>query len=234
MKCDQLKTMFEMNYIRGVIILGDIELGIIEQVLKCGLPVITAGFCYYDRFTDSVLEENFSAGYQAIQQFLARNYKSIGFVGNPSQCVSYYERYLGYIGAMEKFKLERRPEWEITNCNLKSESVNEVLVGALANMEMKPDAFFCSSDKIALRMVKVLNKIGLRIPQDIGIIGFDDSDLARASHPRLSTFNPNNQMQADCIIRILLSRINHSIDQPTRIIVPIEWVEGETVRKIQA
>lgn len=233
MKSDHLKTFFDMNYIKGIVILGDIELNIIDQIFDCNMPVVTAGFYYYDRFTDSVLEENLSAGFQAIQQLLARHYRKIGFVGDPSLCVSYYERYLGYCGAIRHFNIEQRRSWEITDCTFKNEAMIECLVNALNNMDEKPEAFFCASDKVAAYMIKALTKVGLRVPEDIGIIGFDDSDLSKTINPRLATFNPNNEMQAESIIRILLSRINDSISQPTRIVVPIEWVEGESIRKNQ-
>lgn len=232
MKSEQLKTFFDMNYIKGVVILGDIEFDIVEQILECNVPFITAGFYYYNRFTDSVLEENISAGYQAIKQLVSRNYRKIGFVGNPFSSMSYYERYLGYWGAVQKFGVELNKKWQITDFNAKNEAMIEFFASALNNMDEKPEAFFCASDKVALFMIRALNKVGLRVPEDIGIIGFDDSDLAKTVIPRLATFNPNNEMQAESIIRILLSRINESINQPTRVIVPIKWVEGGSIRKL--
>ncbi|WP_198671548.1 LacI family DNA-binding transcriptional regulator [Desertihabitans aurantiacus] len=94
------------------------------------------------------------------------------------------------------------------------------------------DAVFALTDSAALGALRALADAGVRVPEDVQVIGFDDLDAGRWSVPRLSTVDPGNAAMADAVCELLLARIEGGPDpRPTRVVMPQpRLVERESTR----
>lgn len=94
-----------------------------------------------------------------------------------------------------------------------------------------PDGIFCFNDQLAIGLMHVLVSAGVRVPDDVAIVGFDDSAEGRYSNPGLTTIAPDVAGITRTSIQLLLSMIDGSGPPPGRTVLPHELkVRGSTVR----
>jgi LacI family transcriptional regulator len=226
----ELLNLFKKNHIKGVIILGDLDIAITSNILDCRVPIITSGFYYYNNYTDCVIEENAAGIFKATEHLIENGYIDIGFIGNPKNGIGYLERYMGFAGALEIFGLRSNPEWIITGFTSENEFEYEYMAEKLNGLKHFPQAFICASDLVAMILVKALHSIGKSVPGDVGIVGFDNSEMAKMCIPALTTIDVNIEGQADTIIRKLLNKINGDDSPPERVVIPTCLVPGASLK----
>jgi DNA-binding LacI/PurR family transcriptional regulator len=91
-----------------------------------------------------------------------------------------------------------------------------------------PDAVFCYNDLLALGAMRTILSHGLRVPEDIALIGFDDIEDGRYSTPSLTTIRPNKTQIAENAVRLLLQRLDGNESPPAEIVADYELVPRES------
>lgn len=79
----------------------------------------------------------------------------------------------------------------------------------IKELEMLPDVFFCANDEIAVTLIRALREMGLMVPEDIKVVGFDDMPVAALSNPTLTTVRINSDTIGMIAADLLLSRIQN-------------------------
>ncbi len=141
----------------------------------------------------SVGSTNFAGGFAATQHLLALGHRRIGFVGGPPTAACHRARLHGYRAAMEA---ENAP---VPTAYLRSGQFlyGDGLAGgaALLDLPEPPTAVFAASDETAAGVIEAARARGLRIPEDLSVVGFDDTQVARFASPPLTTVRqPLRQM----------------------------------------
>ncbi|SIS74994.1 GntR family transcriptional regulator [Alicyclobacillus vulcanalis] len=108
-------------------------------------------------------------------------------------------RMQGFMDACREAGVSVKPEWLIT---YRTEDLDEEVVrrvrSALEREDDRPTAMVCYNDQLAVRVLDVLRELGLRVPEDISLVGYDDSYLAEATEIKLTTVeHPKTQMGLD-------------------------------------
>lgn len=96
--------------------------------------------------------------------------------------------------------------------------------GATHLLQHKPDAIFCGGDTVAIGAIRALKEAGLRIPDDVAIVGFDDLDVAQHSNPPLTTIRHSVQYVGSTAANLLIDLIEKRLEHPQHIIVPTELI----------
>ena len=115
------------------------------------------------------------------------------------------------IEATKESKLECRPEWILTNCDKEENIINGIK--QILSSEEYPAAFLCHNDDIALKALTILKKLNIKVPQDISLIGFDDTFSASVSDPPLTTVKKHRYiigMKSVSLLMEALKNINNS------------------------
>jgi DNA-binding LacI/PurR family transcriptional regulator len=94
-------------------------------------------------------------------------------------------------------------------------------------------AIFCANDLLALGALSALAKHGHRVPEDIGVVGFDDSELARHSTPPLTTMRIYARDMARSAVRRVLERIEGGTLPPVRLEYPIDLIVRESCKEVK-
>ena len=92
----------------------------------------------------------------------------------------------------------------------------------------RPDALFAASDAMALGAIRAAQELGLRIPQDLAVIGFDDIPAAAVSTPALTTMRQPIQQSGGAAAETLIEIIASPEIQPRQIILPVELIQRES------
>ena len=154
---------------------------------------------------DLVAIDNIGAGRQIARHLHERNYRHVAFLmenGNPFANANWSNRLFGLAGEFALLGCEESVR------QLDFAAANARALGALLKSRWKPDAIVCGNDERAGRLMETLVHLGLRIPEDIAVVGFDDIALARSTTPPLTTISPALSLSAKSLesIRLYLSR----------------------------
>jgi LacI family transcriptional regulator len=88
----------------------------------------------------------------------------------------------------------------------------------------KPDALFAASDTVAIGALQAAKEAGLRVPEDVSIIGFDDVDVALQANPTLTTIRQPICAKGEVATRLLVDLINERVSSPQHVVLPTELV----------
>lgn len=187
-----------------------------KMMIELGYPIIFVDFpVYTDEETpdaDILLMDNEKCITSFIRQMKDKGYTRFGFMGNIFHCRSFFERYRGFRNALETYGLTYDPSVciasELNRSDFEDyETLILYLKKRLHEMPSLPDVFICANDFIATDLITALRCLGKRIPEDVMILGFDDSPESRIITPTLSTIHIHSQSMGYLAVRMLLSRI---------------------------
>lgn len=142
------------------------------------------------------------AGFLAVEHLIKIGHKSIGFIRSANDNVWYKSRENGFRKAMENYHLPVNENW-IIKCdgNRKSDGFNAGL--ELIKMSSRPTAIYVDTDWKALGVCEAILKRGLKIPQDIAVIGTDNIGPVQIARPSLSTIGVPREKQGAKAVEIL-------------------------------
>jgi len=153
----------------------------IESIFELGIPLTLLGFDYEE--CNSVMVDDILGGKIATQHLIDYGHKDIAILsGERDSALSFNvsdHRTKGFLQAISEANLEWNPENEIRGDYniLTAEIATEAFLGRKGRK--LPTAIFCHSDEMALGAMKAIRRKGLRIPEDISVIGFDDNEIAQ-------------------------------------------------------
>lgn len=100
-------------------------------------------------------------------------------------------------------------------------------------LEERPTAVFVASDKMAIGAIDAIKDAGLRVPEDISIIGFDDIELAQYVTPKLTTVKQDGELIGKTAIDLLVKEIDSKTKINENVIVPVELIKRESCKSIE-
>ena len=181
-----------------------------------GYPIIFVDFPVYTEEdtpdADILLMDNEKCIASFIRQMKEKGYSRFGFMGDRFHCRSFFERYRGFRNALETYGLTYDPAISLEE-RFEAPEFDDYetfilyLKNRLQAMPSLPDAFICANDFNALDLITALRGLGKRIPEDVMILGFDDSPESRIITPTMSTVHIHSQAMGILAVRMLLSRI---------------------------
>ena len=179
----------------------------IKLLQKTGVPFVLIGRYFKELQTDYVVCNDINGGYLATKHLIERGHQRILFLNGPLYISSAYERLEGYKLALKesgiKYDAALVQEMSITSGESKK------IVKKILEDQVKFTAVFCFSDMIAWETIYMLNKSGLKVPQDIAVIGFDNIQ-SKLSFPIPLTSICTSKSKMSCrAVNILLKRISN-------------------------
>ena len=97
----------------------------------------------------------------------------------------------------------------------------------------RPTALFCANDAVALGVMSAAHEMGLRIPEDLSIIGIDDIGMAAYSVPPRTTIHVPKEELGKFAVKTLIDRIDGGHDFPLRIDLPYELIERKSCKRLK-
>ncbi len=158
--------------------------------------------------SDKVLVDDYSGALQAVEYLIRSGCKRIAHLGGPLNLSTTKHRLQGYLDALEKNKVPLRKDY-IQHVKGFSHKDGIKPTKKLLELDDAPDAIFAINDNIAASAMHVAKKMGLAIPDDISIVGFDDEPHSLYFSPALSTVWQPVYSLGMLSARILLQRIKN-------------------------
>jgi len=133
----------------------------------------------------SVLPADLPGGRTATERLLQSGCRRIGFINGQQGVDASRDRLQGYKQALSSYQVPFDPRL-VRSGNWEPSSGYE-MTRDLMTQGNPPDAIFCANDMMALGCFDALNELGIKVPDDLSVIGFDDREIAQQTHPPLTT-----------------------------------------------
>lgn len=153
----------------------------------------------------SVRCENRHGTRAAVNHLHDLGHSKIGHVSGPAGNVLAHTRKDAFSAEMAHLNLDLKPEWIIAGDF--SLAAGCQAAQTWIALEDHPTAIFCASDQLAMGFIAELSRHGIKVPQDVSVMGFDDIDLAEQFIPPLTTIRQDRLMIGQTAAKILMARI---------------------------
>ena len=215
---------------KAVVLLNPKE-RILEIAKKAPVPVVILDASDNVCFDfDHVLADNFSGGYLAAEHLYKNGHRRILLSGNPNYSYSFFQRKAGF---EYFFHRQKRYDFKIYQ-EMPSEPERlfdlNYAVKKLQNRQVS--AVMCLNDPIAIRLYPRVAELGLKVPDDISFMGFDDDRQIFNSFPGLTTVRVSKSKMGEIAANTIIDRINH-IDKPIETIeIHVMLINRLSVRNV--
>lgn len=152
-----------------------------------GMPIVLFDRVSHEIKTHNVVVDNFKGAYEATEHLLNMGYKNIAAIANSEFLSITTERLAGYKEALAHHNIKYNPSY-VKHCFYGGMIFSEIeeAVNKLFTLKQKPDAIITTSDKLTTGCLKTLLRRGIKVPGDMALVGFSNSDLAELLNPPLT------------------------------------------------
>jgi len=183
---------------------------VLHAVAQQRIPLVTIGRPVHFRGIDSVTANHYQGAFDAVTHLIKLGHKRIGFIGIAPEDGMLLRRYQGYVAALKAAGSEPRPEYTVGPAEGPAYATQEDGYRGLlqlARLHRPPTAIFARNDFAAIGAMHAARTLGLSIPDDIAIAGFDNIPLAAFTAPPLTTVEQPIAQQGQAAARFLIERI---------------------------
>jgi DNA-binding LacI/PurR family transcriptional regulator len=177
-----------------------------------------------DSDIDQVISDGYAAAEAAIRYLYSLGHRRIGYIGETDEEVRYdsYRDTLRDLGLTYDASL-------VCSCPLEKKGGFEGASRMLANAKKKPTAVFCANDITAIAVIQCFMQAGLKVPEDISVMGIDNIDVAQYMNPMLTTVEVPKMELGKNAVRLLIDRIENGKTIPMTIKLPYRLIVRESV-----
>ena len=205
----------------------------IQWLKKYSLPFVLISRNVEDDQIPYVNIDNFKGGYDATRHLISLGHKKIGLISGPfSDESSSLDRIAGYMKALDqadiKFKEDYLREGDFTF------RTSQRLVKELLSLPEPPTAIFAVSDETAIGAIKGAKELGISVPQDLSIVGFDNLELSYFYNPALTTIAQPMTQMGKRSTEILLNIIENKKVDEFQVILPHKLIERDSTAEIRS
>lgn len=198
---------------------------LVSSLLRSRMPFVTIGRPLQALEAISYVSvDNVHAAQQAVQHLISLGRRRIGTITGTPANVDSHDRLLGYGQALRTAGIKVRPEWVIEgrfNRDAGYQAMKQLL-------HQDIDGLFAASDVVAIGAMQAIQEAGLRVPEDIAVIGFDDIPLAAQVQPALTTIRQPIAQKSAQAVSILLDLIEGRVEGPIQVLLPTQLVIRES------
>jgi LacI family transcriptional regulator len=199
-----LRTM--RGRVDGLVVMSPhVDAGALRANLTQGLPVVLLN-CHVDgNAYDSLNIDNYGGALQAVQHLLAHGHRRVAIIKGTENNLDAHERLSGYRAALVSAGVPHDPHLELPGDF--SEASGVEAVRRMLAIDDRPTALFASNDSMAIGALSALRDAGLRIPDDVALVGFDDVPVASYLTPALTSVHVGIDRLGVLAIHVLLDAL---------------------------
>ena len=198
----QAKTSFKFDHFR--------------KIVDAGIPLV-----FFDRIceeidTDRVVVDDEQGAYDVVKHLYLVGCRKIVHLSGPQNLNIGSGRKRGFEKAMKELELTLQPS-SIINCDTPEEA--RIVVPELLKRKNRPDGIFAVNDLTAAETMRIIKKAGLKIPNDIALVGFTSGMISDLTDPTLSSVEQHGYNIGREAVRLLIERIEKKNDLPSQTIL---------------
>ena len=215
-----------------IIIPASDEAAHINQVMKSGLPVLVLDRPLSHLKVDQVLIDHDHGAKDAVEYLLKLGHSRLAYLDKKYQLPHKLARLEGVYKALSAHGLPRDALRRV-ECGVSLEDGAQATGLLLQERASRPTAVFCFDDTIAMGAIRVIKDQGLRVPEDVSVVGFDDMALCSYTVPRLTTLHyPRLQMSKIACDQLLKRIAGETEEEPIQVMLKPKLVIRESTQAL--
>ena len=237
-----LTTLSEMK-LGGILLVGPAEANTIGLIKSLKLPLVLVDNYVPGLAVDAVVGDNFGGARNAVDYLINEGHTQIAFIGGSlipgprpiNKIYTIERRAAGYRTALLDAGLHINYDLYESG-GLTLEGGYQACKRLLSSFPQRPfSALFCANDATAIGSMKALREAGLRIPEDVSLIGFDDLEMVEHLTPPLTTVRVNKEALGCMAVKTLLMRaaaidmVDATFMESARVVLDVELIKRESV-----
>lgn len=203
-----------------------------EYLLKLaeamGILVGCADRTVQEYFPLTVYSNSFHGEYEACKYLYQCGHRRIGFLGDFSMEYT-NERYRGFIQAVTDYQIECLKNWIVSG----SEAITELMMEIKNNPQTMPTAFCCSSDYLALALIMKACNFGIKIPDQLSVVGYGGLDFIHYAFPEITSIEQDFEKIGKTMAAGIINRLKNTKIPDESIAVNCKIIAGESVKDIR-
>jgi LacI family transcriptional regulator len=198
----------------------------LPALAESGFPFVALSFKTKDKGISYVDSENIKGAELAMDYLIKKGHRKIAFVKGLMNETNAIDRFIGYKKQLKKHNISFREEYVVSGEFSKDIAYKNS--EALFNLKDRPTAVFCSDDYMALGVIERIKSVGLSVPEDISVIGFDDIEIAEFTKPSLTTIKQPMYEIGRAAFEVLSAIMAKKQSSPARIMLETELIKRES------
>jgi LacI family transcriptional regulator len=178
---------------------------LIKKLIAEQLPLVLVNRKLNGEAFNYVVLNNVKGAYEVTKHLIDLGYRKIAIIDGPSNVSTGFDRLRGYQRALKDHHIPINTNYIIHGPFARVTGYKGAR--CLLEMENRPEAIFGGSDYIAMGVIDAVQEMGLRVPEDIGLVGFDDTEFASNQRIRLTTVSQNKYEMGNLGVQILIDLI---------------------------
>ncbi|MGC9975054.1 MAG: substrate-binding domain-containing protein, partial [Gaiellaceae bacterium] len=195
-------------------------------LMVSGFPCVAIDTQLIGQRAGFVTSDNVGGAFAAVRHLAEQGRRRIAYVGGWGPEPAHIDRRLGYESALGGLGLESREEYVLLGGWLHERAHD--LTGQMLELAEPPDAIFCASDVMAIGAMRAIEQAGLRVPEDIAVVGFDDTEYAQIAVPSLTSVRQDRVGLGAAAVEALLRMLDAPESPPPSILLPVELIVRES------
>lgn len=196
-------------------------------------PIVHCSEDYADAALPCVTMDNVVASRDAVSHLIKLNHRKIAFFSVHNKLHTVKQRYQGYRAALADAGIEPIPEYCVKHGSVPDDMIWEKTceyAAQFAQMNDPPTAIFCTSDMIAIATIRALIANGVRVPDEMSVMGFDDIEIARIFSPSLTTVSIPKHFIGRSAVELLIERLGNPALAARKVLVDHTIVDRESCK----
>jgi LacI family transcriptional regulator len=207
---------------------GDITDELLDRIAEEGMPLVAVDNYSNHRQLDSVVTDDRAGAYLATRHLIELGHRRIAIILGPEKYKPLVERYHGYRDALNEANIPLDPALIQAPLSQGTPQKGYRETERLLQLDPLPTAIFAVSDRTALGALALLQQRGLRVPEDLSLVGFDNVAPGAHAHPALTTVNrPHYEMGIIAMQRLDMLISGRAI-APTKLVLYVDLIERES------
>ncbi len=229
---EQVKSSAGRGFVDGLVLINYGSREFIEGIQQSQIPFVLVEPRIPSPFSiDTVVSDDFYGGKLAVEHLLSLGHRAIACIGTSSANATQL-RFDGYRIALNDAEIAYQPELFVRVQSDLTVDEGQWAMQQLLKRSVTFSAVFCMNDNIALGAIRALNAAGLRVPDDISIVGFDNHEGATLSHPPLTTIEGSPEQKGMVAIQRLLDRTMRPNTIIVQSLLPVHLVTRASTAKV--
>lgn len=229
---ERLVECLKGDDIAGVIFVSKNDVRVYEEAKSLGIPTVLVND-YYPGF-NSVLIDNQTGAYEATRHLLDRGHRKIAAIAGVPEYPASQERLVGFWWAMLDAGLDFS-RYPVQHGNWTYDGGYECMRKLLSDLKDDcPSAVFAFNDWMAYGAVQAIEGIGMRVPDDISVVGFNGIDLPIAGKLKLTTVRVDIDLMGKSAVEYLQKVVENNDGTSLKIVVPTSLLIGDSVVAVEA
>lgn len=204
----------------------------IDKLAESGFPFVVVDETVAGEDVSSFVSDNEEGGRLAAQALIDAGHRNVAFIGDMA-ADTVMARWTGFLEACEKAGVKPQKHDIRSTSRLGDWGADvRAIAEKVLHQKVRPTALFCSCDAVARLVMRTFSDHGVRVPDDISLVGFDDDPIAEWMSPALTTVRQDFDTMGVKAFGSLIARVGDPSSAPRRETIPVRLIVRESIKSL--